>query len=130
MAHSRARVTSLLLLTFAAGAAAGIAVDRHLLDGGREPALRGQSGSRGETTIERFADDLGLTAEQRARIQPILEDTRKRMTEVFDEVRPAYRELVDSARARIEAVLTPEQVASYRELLERHERAHTERNKE
>jgi Spy/CpxP family protein refolding chaperone len=37
-------------------------------------------------------------------------------------VRPEYRQILDSARARIEAVLTPEQVTAYRELLERERR--------
>jgi Spy/CpxP family protein refolding chaperone len=127
MAHSGTRVALLLLLTFAAGVTGGLAVDRYVLgpwtglsDGARE------GGGRGQTTIERFADDLGLTDEQRADIKPILEDTRKSMMQVWDQVRPEYDQVVDSARARIEAVLTAEQVARYRELLERQHRKNKE----
>lgn len=112
------RVALLLLVTLAAGAAGGIAIDRRL---DAAPDLKAESAQRerrGETTIERFADELGLTAEQRGQIAPVLEDTRTRMSEVFDQVRPEYRRVVDSARARIEEVLTPGQVEMYRKLLE------------
>jgi Spy/CpxP family protein refolding chaperone len=112
------RVALLLLATLAAGAAGGIALDRKL-GSSQSTAELSDRGSRGrETTIERFADELGLTEEQRASIAPILVDTRARMSEVFDKVRPEYELVVDSARARIEAVLTPDQVRMYRQLLD------------
>ena len=122
---SRTRVALLLAITFVAGMAAGVAADRQLRPEPddetskqvREDDRKDRRGGR--TTIERFADELGLTEEQRARIDPILEDAREGMSELFEPVRPAYRALVDSTRARIEAVLTPEQVTQYRSLLER-----------
>ncbi len=119
----RGRVALLLVATFAAGAAAGVAADRQIRRPAEAAAGPGSDASRERGyTIERFADDLGLTAEQRAAIAPILEDTRSRMRDLSHRVRPEYRQIVDSARARIEAVLTPDQVASYRELLERERR--------
>ena len=121
---SRTRVALLLVLTFAAGMAAGVAADRQFRAAETEAPKQANDDHRrdrrgGGTTIERFADELGLTTEQRARIDPILEDMRERMSDLFEPVRPAYRDLVDSTRARIEAILTPDQVADYRELLER-----------
>ena len=124
------RVALLLLVTLAAGAAGGIAIDRRL-DAGLEPkAETTERQGRGETTIERFADELGLTPEQREQIAPVLEDTRTRMSEVFDQVRPEYRRVVDSARARIESVLTPGQVDMYRRLLENEEEESPDRSAE
>jgi Spy/CpxP family protein refolding chaperone len=122
---SRTRVALLLAITFVAGLAAGVAADRQILaERGTDGAKQGQEDHRRDrrvrgSTIERFADELGLTGEQRAQIDPILEDTRERMDELFEPVRPQYRDLVDSTRARIESVLTPEQVTEYRRLLER-----------
>lgn len=138
MSRSRARVALLLLLTFAAGMAAGVAADRQFGSAEAEAPKQAEEDHRrdrrgGGTTIERFADELGLTTEQRARIDPILEDMREQMSDLFDPVRPAYRDLVDSTRARIEAILTPEQVADYRELLERnygHDREGRERDRD
>lgn len=120
----RGRVALLLLVTFAAGAAAGVAADRQLRRPEAEPAAEARrQGSREHGyTIERFADDLGLTAEQRAAIAPVLEDTRQRMREMSERVRPEYQRILDSALARIEAVLTPEQAIQYRELRERRKR--------
>jgi len=119
----RGRVAVLLLATFVAGAAAGVAADRQMGRPAESPSERRDEASRERGyTIERFADDLGLTSDQRAQIAPILEDTRSRMRDLSHRVRPEYREIVDSARARIEAVLSPDQVAAYRDLLERERR--------
>lgn len=119
----------LLLLTFAAGVTAGVAADRFgLLP---TPAQAGDAvvekpratgPMQREATIERFADDLGLSADQRAEIEEILEGHRASMKEIWTEVRPRYRALVDSVITDIEAVLTPEQVRQYRELLEKRQR--------
>lgn len=111
-----------------AGMAAGVAADRQLrvnqeADAAAIDSTRrggGEEGRRrgGRATIERFADDLGLTEDQREEIAPIIEDARQRMSALFEPVRPTYGAIVDSARVRIEAILTPEQVAEYRRLLE------------
>jgi len=124
------RVALLLFVTLAAGAAGGIAVDRRLEAPAELKTETTEREGRGETTIERFADELGLTTEQRDQIAPVLEDTRTRMSEVFDQVRPEYRRVVDSARAQIEAVLTPGQVEMYRTLLENENEDSTDRSAE
>ncbi len=122
---SKLRVVLLLAATFVAGAAAGVAADRFSLVPGSARAevttgvgeRRGGGRGRGETTIERFADELELTAEQRQDIDGVLEHYRASMKQVWSDVRPRYRTLVDSARLEIEARLTPEQVEQYRALL-------------
>lgn len=124
------RVALLLFVTLAAGAAGGIAVDRRLEAPAELNPETTEREGRGETTIERFADELGLTTEQRDQIAPVLEHTRTRMSEVFDQVRPEYRRVVDSARAQIEAVLTPGQVEMYRTLLENENEDSTDRSAE
>jgi Spy/CpxP family protein refolding chaperone len=124
-------VALLLAITFMAGMAAGVAADRQLRVNAEAEAAEAPTGDsvavshengdrpRGRgATIERFADDLGLTEDQRAEIAPIIEDARRQMSELFGSVRPAYGEIVDSAKARIEVILTPEQVTEYRRLLE------------
>ncbi len=126
MTGSRTRVAALLLLVFAAGAAAGVAADRLdlLPDTARAEEATTDSDEdegreRRETTIERFADELGLTGEQRARIEEILEDFRGGVKSLRAEFHPRWHALIDTTRTRIEAVLTPEQVSQYRTLLER-----------
>jgi hypothetical protein len=105
---------------FAAGLAVGLAGERYALHRG----VADNSGTerRGRSTIERFADDLGITPSQQSQIDPILVETREHMSAVFDRVRPEWDAVVDSARARIEAVLSPDQVERYRALLEEQDR--------
>lgn len=136
MTSSSLRAVLVLILTFAAGAAAGVAADRLWLDPGEGPASSAETpadstlregdsdedhdrGDRPRTTIERFADELGLTQEQRSRIEEILSRHREEMHEMWSEIRPRFRRMVDSARADIEAVLSEEQVEQYRRLLRR-----------
>lgn len=116
-----------LVLVFGAGVAAGVALDRTWLapdrasgpEATRSEKPEGKKPERERTVIERFSDELELTRDQRARIDTILDHFRDRMHEMWSEVRPRYRTLVDSARTRIVEVLTEEQAEQYRELLRR-----------
>lgn len=117
---SRGRAAVLLMLMFAAGLAVGLAGERYALH--RGAGENSDERHRGRSTIERFADDLGITPGQQARIDPILVETREQMSAVFDRVRPEWEAVVDTARARIESVLSPDQVERYRTLLEEQER--------
>lgn len=129
-----------MALVFAAGVAAGVALDRTWLASGddrarseaaaeqREAERDDDRGDRGRdrerTVIERFSEELELTERQRTRIDTILAHFRDRMHEMWSEVRPRYRSLVDSARTRIIEVLDEEQARRYRELLEREAERH------
>ena len=126
---SRGRAAVLLILMFAAGLAVGLAAERYALHRGSDDGSR-QDDRRGRSTIERFADDLGITDEQQALIDPILVETREQLSAVSDRVRPEWEAVVDSARARIEAVLTPEQVERYRALLDEQESRRNENRRE
>ena len=126
---SRGRAAVLLLLMFAAGLTVGLAAERYALHRNAD-SQTGESGQRGGSTIERFADELGITPEQQARIDPILVEARERLSAVSDRVRPEWEAVVDSARARIEAVLTPEQVTRYRALLDEQEERREMRSRE
>lgn len=117
------RAVILLLLVFGAGVAGGVALERLWLDtptAAAAGASREDDGEKRErTVIERFSDELELTAGQEARIDTILKHYRARMHEMWKEVRPRYRALVDSVRSEIEGELTEKQVRQYRKLLER-----------
>lgn len=135
MRRSQVLVTLLLAVTFAAGAAGGVAVDRLWLrppaagaeEGEGDSEGRAEDGKEGgdheddeeDTVIERFSEELGLSRRQEARIDTILRHYRESMKDLRREVRPRYDALVDSARRRIEAVLDSTQARKYRNLLER-----------
>ena len=129
MDTSRFRATLLLTLVFATGAAVGVAADRLDLFAGaeeQEPVAETSAAdtrerddrSRGrQTAIEQFADELGLTAEQRSQIEGFLDHYRDEARALREAVQPQYRALLDSVRTQIESVLTEEQGEDYRELL-------------
>lgn len=100
--------------------AGGVALDRRVLDSSRAARERAERGRK--PVIERFATELGLTTDQRSRIETILNHYRTKMHSIWEDVRPRYSAIVDSARSEIEAVLTPQQVQQYRKLLERETR--------
>ncbi|HET9491574.1 MAG TPA: efflux RND transporter periplasmic adaptor subunit [Methylomirabilota bacterium] len=68
---------------------------------------------------ERLVKGLDLSAEQQARLDPILEEGRQRMLELRKEIRSPWAErwrtqrLRATTRARIREILTPEQQARY-----------------
>ena len=124
MNASRTRAALLLVLIFAAGAAVGVAGDRmNLIPAiaqANEPGLETdrREGRQRETTIERFADDLGLTVEQRFEIEILLDYYRASTHKLRLTVLPQYQSLMDSVRTKIEAVLNDNQVEHYRTLLD------------
>lgn len=127
MRSSTARVAALLALVFAAGVAGGVALERTWLTPDRDRTAqdhdrdRDDDRDRGDDdrpVIERFSEEIGLSAEQEARIDTIVTRYRNRMESIWREVRPRYRALVDSVRRQIEAELDSTQVRRYRDILE------------
>jgi Spy/CpxP family protein refolding chaperone len=126
LAGSRLRVGLVLAVTFAAGMAGGVALDRRVLGApahqveGRRTA-RADSAERGERShtpvIEQFATELKLTDQQRSEIETILDHYTEQLRAMRREVRPRYSAIMDSTLTRIEGVLTPQQVEQYRALL-------------
>ncbi|MDP2479784.1 MAG: hypothetical protein Q8W51_08035 [Candidatus Palauibacterales bacterium] len=126
LAGSRLRVGLVLGVTFAAGLAGGVALDRRVLaaPGIHAVGRRGERadsavrGERGHTpVIEQFATELKLTDQQRSEIETILDHYRMQVRSMWQDFRPRYGAMMDSARTRIEGVLTPDQVQQYRALL-------------
>ena len=90
---------------FAAGAAAGIAWER--TRGGDGPAFRVMvDGPRAR--VEAF-EELGLTDDQRRRIEQVFVRAQPRTDAVLRETLPRLRAVTDSINAEVQAVLTPEQ---------------------
>jgi Spy/CpxP family protein refolding chaperone len=105
----------LLAATFVAGALAGAAVDRMLMD---EPDRDDDRDRRRSYIIDR----VEMSSEQRAAIDSILERRSDRMRAIWREVRPRMDAVTDSARSEIMDVLTPEQRAEYERRLEERRR--------
>lgn len=93
---------ALIALAFAAGAAAGAAVDRYL---NRGMMIR----TRIVGDMSGILDQLGLTAAQRTQAQAILDRSAPRSREVMLEVGARLRSISDSVDAELRSILTPAQ---------------------
>jgi Spy/CpxP family protein refolding chaperone len=103
----------LLVAVFAAGGLAGAATDRVLHAG--EPRAPDRAGwdcrpPRGEHTL---LDQLGLAPEQRVEIDSIMDASRERIRAFWADEGAHVRAMVDSTRAEVRSVLTPEQRTAY-----------------
>lgn len=106
-----------LIVTFLVGAIGGIWLDRHHLR--REMAHRGAGRERmphwalseGEHRhrLARLARKLELTPEQRAAADTIFAQRSRQLETARLEIEPKMKEIMDTARAQIDSVLTPEQ---------------------
>lgn len=93
-----------LVLTFACGFLAGIAVHRVLWrERGFPPPFPPH------VVLNHLDRRLDLTDAQRKQIEVILERGHQRMEAIFADARPRVRQEIDATNAEIERVLTPQQ---------------------
>jgi Spy/CpxP family protein refolding chaperone len=59
--------------------------------------------------LERFAKGLDLTADQQAKIQPILDQTKPQIAAIHEEAMQKMKTVIDSTTSQIRPLLTPEQ---------------------
>jgi Spy/CpxP family protein refolding chaperone len=128
--------TLVMIVVFAFGALAGVALDRHLLHGrteGRErrDGLRfvpgaSMAGPRtpapGVDSMRRrgnqeFANALGLTSEQAAAVDSVMRQDFQSVNALREEMRPRIDAIIAGTRQRIDSLLTPAQREKYHALL-------------
>lgn len=118
MRRTNGYAVAFFIAAFAAGAAVGVVTDRALQ---RERMQRQWTDPRAMRT--RLADDLGMDVTQRAQLDTIL-DTRNRQSDsLMSPVRPQLDSLGSQTRQRIRQLLTPEQQATYDQMLREREEA-------
>ena len=73
-------------------------------------------GDRGRHFLERFAEQLDLNDEQKAKAKEILETQRQEMDKLRDETFPKFEEIKKGTREQIRALLNQEQVKEFDKL--------------
>lgn len=117
---AKAVVAALSLLVL--GGVVGIAVDRHVLSSGRHSApgdRHGHAAAFHEMAMSSLADRLDLEPAQRSRIDSILASRHHTLRRTWQTLHVELGAAVDTVHRDIEAVLTPEQRAAFREWLRR-----------
>jgi Spy/CpxP family protein refolding chaperone len=119
-----------VLVVFVTGLAAGLLIDRSLgpaWPGTRPPRFAGGPGPMGRFPgppppgflVDRLAQDLSLTADQRAKVEKIFEGRRERLGEFQSQVRARYEQEQRELRAEVEKLLTPDQRQRFQGWIER-----------
>ena len=118
MRRTNGYAAAFFIAALLAGAAIGAAADRAIL---RERVQREWGDVRAMRA--RLADDLGMDASQRARLDSILDERNRQVDSVMAPVRPQLDSLGAAARQRIRQLLTPEQQATYDQMQREREEA-------
>jgi len=116
----------ILVLVFSSGLLVGVAVDRQLAAYAADapgteaapPGVRGTvrpGGDREDPPRRRtmLVEQVGLSPAQQLHMDSVLAERGPRMAEFHVEYRARYWALVDSTRAAMRSVLTPDQAARY-----------------
>ncbi len=111
MTRTKGMAVGLYLLAIAAGAAAGVTVDRWML---RERLVSEWADPRAMRT--KLANDLKMSADQRTKLDTILDTRNMRFDELMAPMRQQLDSLTASARQQIRELLTPEQQTIYDQL--------------
>ena len=82
----------------------------------------GERGGRTAFIMKRLSKDLGLTGEQKAGVQKIVEQTQEKLREYFLQRRPEMERIIDDGFSQIKQGLNDEQKKKLDELKERFER--------
>ena len=74
-------------------------------------------------TLEKFAEKLNLTPEQKTKIQPIFDQARPQMLQIHEEAMQKMKLVMESTMGQVRPLLTAEQVAKLDQMKEAHENA-------
>jgi Spy/CpxP family protein refolding chaperone len=109
--RSRQTATMFLLGALLTGGVLGFSANR-VFAGGRKPLVQPQRQLR-----DQLSERLQLTPAQRERVDSILDDRHRQMTEVLKPVRPRMDSIRLNARANIRRILTPAQEVEFEAML-------------
>jgi Spy/CpxP family protein refolding chaperone len=107
--RTRIKIWLVLMLVFVLGCATGAALDVLYHARARGGRAEGRGGHDMQARFDSMRRDLNLTDEQATAIRVILDETRNEYRALRTELRPRFEEPRQKARARIRALLTPEQ---------------------
>jgi Spy/CpxP family protein refolding chaperone len=96
-----------LILVFAAGVVGGVLGERWWF--AKKPQMRRPANAERYPSHDRWAKDLGLTAEQQEKIREIFKKNDDRIKELRSDFFKHIGEMRDEMKKEIDTVLTPEQ---------------------
>jgi len=98
-----------VLLVFLLGALAGAAVEHRIARQSFENILSGRGGATVDLVVGRLSRSLDLDPAQQDQVRAIVTETRREIVEIRKPVHAQVMSSIDTSRARIRAILRPEQ---------------------
>lgn len=118
MRQTNGLALAFFVATFAAGAVVGVVGEKWLA---RERVQRQWGDPRAMRA--RLADDLGMSPEQRAAMDSLLDGRNRQYDSLMAPLRPSLDSLGATTRQRLRQLLTPEQQATYDQIQREREEA-------
>ena len=93
-----------------------------------QPEDQGNSGGRGwhhgGNPLEHMTESLNLTPDQKAKVQPILDQAKPQIVAIHQDAMQKTKAVMDSAMSQIRPLLTPEQQKKADDLQKAHQDMH------
>lgn len=105
-----------IVVIFVAGAVSGAFLDRLLFAGHHDQGRRD-----GAPSIDQMAKDLGLSPDQKAKVQEIFNQSEARFKELRTNVHQCLTQIREEIKNEIDIVLTPEQRQKFEALIQEHD---------
>ena len=77
-----------------------------------------------QNPLEHLSESLNLTADQKAKVQPIIDQVKPQMAAIHQEAMEKMRAIMESTGAQIRPLLTPQQQEKYDAMKKAHEDMH------
>ncbi len=120
---SRRMAGLVMLLVALGGGVAGVALDRLVFlpmhFGGRPFGRGGPPGEMEHRMRDHFANEVGLSPEQKQKVDSLIERQMTQFRTVRSEMQPRIDTIFQETRKAIDSILTPEQRAKAAELMRR-----------
>lgn len=126
-ANSRSKARVIVVTVFVIGFAAG-ALSLNLYER-LNPSSKNNGRGGPEVFLKKMSNEVDLKRDQEEQIKKILDETREKYRAVREEMEPAmkgfeprFNAVREESRNRIRALLTPEQLPKYEEMVSKHDR--------
>jgi len=113
-----------LIIVFSAGLFSGVLLDKHIFN--KKPQSRTQrtdykrTSSTRYPTLDQWTQELGLTAEQKEKIQEIFKNNEERFKTLRKDMNTSLRDIRVQLNNEIKSVLTEDQQVKYEAMINQH----------
>ena len=120
-----------LIIVFSAGLISGVLLNKHIFNKKHksqyERTDRKRTSSTRYPTLDRWTQELGLTAEQKEKIQEIFKNNEERFKTLRKDMNESLKEIRAQLNNEIKSVLTKEQQVKYEAMINNY---HSQRKRE